>query len=148
MRRKRHDLASQTRFFDALEGRMLMSADGIGTGDVAGELAERHDAPIAIVVEASTQSGSSKEAQYMTVELTPQTTPYHRSDHSPGDPTTVADDVIVDGRIITAENFDSASLFEADEAVEQLAQSVGRDTSDADPQANGTRDQIYFINFS
>lgn len=28
-----------------------------------------------------------------------------------GDPTTVADDVIVDGRIITAENYDSASLF-------------------------------------
>ena len=28
-----------------------------------------------------------------------------------GDPTTVADDVIVDGRIITAENYDSALLF-------------------------------------
>jgi putative intracellular protease/amidase len=28
-----------------------------------------------------------------------------------GDPTTAADDVVVDGRIITAENYDSASLF-------------------------------------
>lgn len=30
-----------------------------------------------------------------------------------GDPSTAADDVVVDGRIITAENFDSASLFGA-----------------------------------
>ncbi|PQO25245.1 hypothetical protein C5Y96_25415 [Blastopirellula marina] len=30
---------------------------------------------------------------------------------SVGDPTTVADDVIVDGRIITAENYDSAAMF-------------------------------------
>ena len=28
-----------------------------------------------------------------------------------GDPTTTADDVIVDGKIITAENYDSATAF-------------------------------------
>jgi putative intracellular protease/amidase len=38
-----------------------------------------------------------------------------------GDPTTAADDVVVDGRIITAENYDSAALFGAVVAKQVIA---------------------------
>jgi putative intracellular protease/amidase len=44
-----------------------------------------------------------------------------------GNPATVADDVVVDGRIITAENWDSARLFGA-----VIAEMV---LQDADPMA-------------
>lgn len=70
----------------------------------------------------------------------PQSYPYYNGQHdqvadnggipSPtsgarGDPTTVADDVVVDGRIITGENFDSASYFGAVIAREVKAAAIG-----------------------
>ncbi|MCO6454408.1 MAG: hypothetical protein J5I93_03750 [Pirellulaceae bacterium] len=51
-----------------------------------------------------------------------------------GDPTTVADDVVVDGRIITAENYDSALHFGEVIAAEVLAAASGGDESGSDDQ--------------
>jgi putative intracellular protease/amidase len=50
-----------------------------------------------------------------------------------GDPTTVADDVIVDGRIITAENFDSARYFGQVIAGEVIAAADSQDNDDDPP---------------
>ncbi len=50
-----------------------------------------------------------------------------------GDPTTVADDVVVDGRIITAENFDSARYFGQVIASEVIAAADAQDNDDEPP---------------